>query len=73
MIITADQEFDLYEWWRRQKGPYPTLSRFAFDMLAIPAMSAECERVFSSTKLLLTEKRSRMKEDIIEECFEYTR
>ena len=42
----------------------------AFDMLSIPAMSAECERVFSSAKLLITDRRGRLKEDIIEasEC-----
>ncbi len=70
MIITADRECDLYEWWGRQETLYSIFSRFAFDMLAIPAMSTECERVFSSTKLLLTERRARMKEDIIEatEC-----
>ena len=28
----------------------PTLYQDALDMLAIPAMSAECERVFSSAK-----------------------
>ena len=39
-------------------------------MLAIPAMSAECERVFSSTKELITPERNRLSCDIIEasEC-----
>ena len=42
----------------------------AFDVLSIPAMSSECERIFSSTKILLSDRRARMKEDIIEasEC-----
>jgi hypothetical protein len=31
-------------------------------------MSAECERVFSSAKLLTTERRDRLKDDIIEAC-----
>jgi hypothetical protein len=34
--------------------------------LAIPAMSAQCERVFSSTKKLLAPERSRLAPDIIE-------
>ena len=39
----------------------------AYDTCSIPAMSAECERVFSiSTKLLITDRRNRLKEDIIE-------
>ena len=48
----------------------PDLARFAFDMLALPATSAECERVFSSAKLLITASRNRLLPDIIEanEC-----
>jgi hypothetical protein len=42
----------------------------AFDTLAIPTMSAECERVFSNTKKLITPERNRLVEEIIEvsEC-----
>jgi hypothetical protein len=40
----------------------------AFDLLSIPLMSAECERVFSSAKLLITERRNRLKDDIIKAC-----
>lgn len=42
----------------------------ALDLLAIPAMSSEVERVFSSTGLMITDRRNRLKEDIIEavEC-----
>ena len=61
---------DLCEFWALHENEYPSLARMAFDILSIPAMAAECERVFSSTKLLLTDRRARMKEDIIEasEC-----
>jgi len=31
-------------------------------------ISAECERVFSSTKTLITDRRSGLKKDIIEAC-----
>ena len=42
----------------------------ALDLLAIPAMSSEVERVFSSTGLMITDRRNRLKEDIVEavEC-----
>ena len=42
----------------------------ALNLLAIPAMSSEVERVFSSTGLMVTDRRNRLKEDIIEaaEC-----
>jgi hypothetical protein len=34
--------------------------------MSIPAMSAECERVFSSAKRMITDDRNRLREDIIE-------
>jgi hAT family C-terminal dimerisation region len=42
----------------------------AFDILSIPAMSAETERVFSGAKLTISPSRNRLGEDIIEatEC-----
>ena len=42
----------------------------ALDLLSIPAMSAEVEWVFSSTGLMVTDRRNRLKEDAIEavEC-----
>ena len=40
----------------------------ALDLLSVPLMSAECERVFSAAKILISDKRNRMKDDIIEVC-----
>lgn len=45
---------DLIEWWWNNQGTFPTLYQDALDKLAIPAMSAECERVFSSAKKMIT-------------------
>ena len=53
-------------WWRDHRHTYPTLSKMAFDILSIPAMSSECERVFSIAKHLITTPRNRLKDDIIE-------
>jgi hAT family C-terminal dimerisation region len=36
------------------------------DMLRIPAMSSDCERVFSQAKLMITGQRHRLKPDIVE-------
>ena len=38
----------------------------ALSILAIPAMSSEVEWVFSSTGLMVTDRRNPLKEDIIE-------
>ena len=51
---------DVIGWWRDHQTTYPKLSQMAFDLLSIPAMSAECERVFSLTKLTITSQRNRM-------------
>jgi hypothetical protein len=47
-------QFDAIEWWWNNQGTFPTLYQDALDMLAIPAISAECERVFSSAKKMIT-------------------
>src|SRR5271163_3021016 len=69
-VILDPKTFNPVTWWNNQKETFPSLHLYAFDTLAIPAMSAECERVFSSTKKLLTPERSRLAPDIIEasEC-----
>ncbi|KAK2931910.1 Glycosyl hydrolase, five-bladed beta-propellor domain superfamily [Fusarium oxysporum f. sp. vasinfectum] len=38
-------------WWKDHQEEYPRLSKFALDILAIPAMSVDPERTFSVTKL----------------------
>lgn len=44
------------------------VSLMAWDIIAIPVMSSECERVFSSAGRIITPVRKRLKEDIIEAC-----
>ena len=58
------------EWWISNEAKYPELTKWAYDMHSIPAMSAECERVFSSAGHLLTKQRNRLLDDIVEanEC-----
>ena len=47
------------EWWTNtaQRTKFPLLSRMAIDILSIPAMSAEVERVFSGAKITIGDKR----------------
>jgi hypothetical protein len=60
-------------WWRNHAQRWPNMARMAFDLLSIPAMSAECERVFSQAKLLITTQRNRLGDSIIEavECLKH--
>jgi hypothetical protein len=39
----------------------------ALDMLSIPAMSDDTERVFSSCKLTITDRRNRLSIEVIEQ------
>jgi hypothetical protein len=51
-------------WWSNWNR-WPCLSRFALDLLGIPAMSAEAERVFSNTGNIVRPNRACLKADII--------
>lgn len=57
-------EVDVFNWWL-QYGP-AELRQMALDILSIPAMSAEVERVFSSTKKLLTPDRNALTTESLE-------
>lgn len=61
---------DPLKWWIKRsndpRNPYPILTRMAMDLFTIPAMSAECERVFSETKRLITDDRNRLSPKVIE-------
>lgn len=61
-------EINPVQWWASKKVNFPTLRLLAFDVLSIPAMSAECERVFSSAKKMITPDRNGLNDDIVEAC-----
>jgi len=49
---------------KNQRSHYPRLSVIALELLGIGAMSAEVERVLSSAKLTVTDRRHAWKEMI---------
>ena len=53
-------------WWQAHQTAYPVLSTLAFDLLAIPCTSAECERSFSKAGHVLDEDRPRTQADLAE-------
>lgn len=59
-------------WWTQeaQKSRWPRLSFMAIDVLSMPAMSDEAERVFSGARRTITWDRAQMAPDMIEyrEC-----
>jgi hypothetical protein len=52
-----DQAGNLVQYWLRMSSKYPNLSRFAIDIMTIPASSCDCERMFSELGDLLEPKR----------------
>jgi hypothetical protein len=59
---------DARQWWmeRTQQMKYPNLARMALNVLSIPAMSDEPERLFSSAGLTLNDRRNKAGIDLIE-------
>ena len=55
----------IWKWGERYETQLD-LARFALDILAVPPMLDECERLFSSAKILLEDRCSRWKMDIVE-------
>jgi len=49
------------------------LTRMAMDTFSIPAMSSEPERIFSSTKHIISDERASLKADTVEalECVKH--
>lgn len=48
------------QYWKAKQAQWPQLAAMAFDFLAVPAMSSECERVFSSCSKQTTQDVSRL-------------
>lgn len=57
---------DPIAWWQGRRVEFPILSKMALDVLSIPAVSAECERIFSQGKLTMTSQRHRMSATTLE-------
>jgi hypothetical protein len=68
-------EMTALQWWglEPQRIRYPRLSLMAFDILSIPAMSDELERVFLGACRTITWDKAQMKPDTIEmrECLKH--
>jgi hypothetical protein len=67
-VFKLDDGDTLPAYWLRQSKQPATqrISQMGLDMASIPAMSSDCERVFSQCKLMITGQRNRLKPDIIE-------
>ena len=57
------------DWWLEptQMKNFPRLSRMAIDILSIPLMSAESERVFSGARRTISWERHSLGADVVEQ------
>lgn len=60
--------FDIIGYWSDRQSSQPQLARFAFDVFSIPLMSDDNERSFSAGRDMITYRRTRLLDDIIEAC-----
>ena len=72
-LLSQHHDFeDVRKWWmeEKQKRNFPNLSRMALDILSIPAMAADPERLFSSAGLTVTNRQNNLSIQSIEalEC-----
>lgn len=67
--VLLDKTETALDWWLQpsQRRSYPNLSQMAIDILSIPAMSAEPERVFSGCRRTISWTRMRLGIKVIEE------
>jgi len=56
---------DPIKYWVDRRFEYPRLAKMAFDVLNVPPMAAECERVFSAAGCMVTTRRTRLGTDVI--------
>jgi hypothetical protein len=68
LYLETNDNLVSFQYWLRPavRAKYPSLARMAIDMLSIPAMSAEAERVFSSASFILNSRRRRLREETLE-------
>ena len=63
--LGSSQSDNPLAWWSSHARDYPLLAAVARKWLAVPASSAASERVFSSAGLTVSNKRTRLRVDIV--------
>jgi hypothetical protein len=53
LVKDDPRSYNLLLYWQLLSQQYPMLSKFAIDVLTIPASAADCERTFSELRDML--------------------
>lgn len=67
-LISEDEvdNLDILRWWKLNERSYHVLSKMTQDLLTVPVLIVASESAFSACNRVLDERRSRLKEDILE-------
>eukprot|EP00262_Sarcandra_glabra_P005839 TRINITY_DN1771_c1_g2_i1.p1 TRINITY_DN1771_c1_g2~~TRINITY_DN1771_c1_g2_i1.p1 ORF type:complete len:673 (+),score=86.29 TRINITY_DN1771_c1_g2_i1:242-2260(+) len=65
-LLPRIQEFDILNWWKLNNLKYPTLSKMARDVLAMPISSVTSDSIFSIGSKLLDQHRSTLRPETVE-------
>lgn len=64
--VEDDSDFDVLQWWKASATKYPTLSKMARDILAIPITTVASESTFSTSGRVLDSYRSSLLPDTVQ-------
>lgn len=65
-LVVDENKFNLLSWWREQSHRFPTLSKIARDILAIPISTVASESAFSTSGRVIGPHRSRLLPETVE-------
>jgi hypothetical protein len=64
-VESDDLVVDPFSYWTAQASRYPRLAAMALDVLTVPPMSADCERLFSEAGQMANPQRNRLSAETI--------
>ena len=72
--VSESKHFNVIQYWINRSESQPNLTRFALNILTVPPISDKCERRFSGYRILLEDRRSRLRMDIVKanECLRHS-
>jgi hypothetical protein len=62
-LVEDEEEDDILSYWKEYEKLFPMIASIARDILAIPASNTSVERLFSSCKNTITDKRTKLGAD----------
>ncbi|PON71878.1 HAT, C-terminal dimerization domain containing protein, partial [Parasponia andersonii] len=65
-IDPNDENFKALEWWHTRQPRFPMLSQLAHDVLTIPVSTISSESAFSTTKMIVDERKTLLAPDMVE-------